>query len=295
MQILVIGCGRTGESITENLISLEYVNRIYLFNRTTKSAKEFAKRTDSKKIEVLEKLNDLPKLDYIIITLSGMSDNARREVIAKAKSSYEIRQSELKFNLGAVAHLINALNELPNKTKIIIVTNPVDEITNYLQTKLSKKEVIGFGADLDAKRYENLLGKKVLCIGAHGKAIPLVNEKTKEYYENILAETDERLISFLKTHGMTHKFAGENFKIFFEKLNSKSPQIIHACYPVKGFLGVNNISMSLPLKVRQGKVMSVAEISPNNVEKERFRHEAKELKNSVTHILETHKKLIEYK
>ena len=57
---------------------------------------------------------------------------------------------------------------ISKNTKIIIVTNPVDEITNYLRITLKNNNIFGFGMDLDARRYSKVLGLPTLCIGTHG-------------------------------------------------------------------------------------------------------------------------------
>jgi len=296
MNILLIGCGRTGRAITESLLELNYVKKIFLYSRTSKSSKALAYDLDSNRIEVVENISKIKDVTYAIITLSGMSDSARLESMNKRPNTYEVRQDELKFNIGAIGYLIKDLNSLSKKAKIIVVTNPVDEITNYIQSMLPNRTILGFGLELDAKRYEKILGKKILCIGSHGKAIPLINAKSEKDYILLLAKTDSELLDNIRKHGIPHKIAGSSFKNFFEKLNSSKEEIIHVSnYLTKPFMGINHISISLPFRVKKGSIIGIANLKVNEIEKKIFLLSVSELQNSVKHIIDTHKKLVEYK
>lgn len=296
MNILLIGCGRTGRAIAENLLDLKFVDKLFLYSRTTKTSKSLSYDLDNRKVKVVDEIKALKNIDYIIITLSGMSDSAREESFFKRKSTYEVRQDELKFNIGAITHLIEDLRTFSNKTSIIVVTNPVDEITNYLRILLNRENILGFGLELDAKRYEKTLGKKVYCIGTHGKAIPLINEKNEKIYNDLSKKVDSALLDYIRNHGIPHKMAGINFREFFEKLNTQEKEVIHVSFYIKKkFLGVEEVSISLPCIVRKGKVLDTAKMKINEIEKKRFIESVNELKKSVNHIIETHKKLVDYK
>ena len=52
MNILLIGCGRTGRAIAESLLELIYVKKIFLYSRTSKSSKALAYDLDNNKVEV---------------------------------------------------------------------------------------------------------------------------------------------------------------------------------------------------------------------------------------------------
>ena len=106
MNVLLVGCGRTGRAIAENLINLNYVKTLFLYSRTSKSSNSLSSDLDSRKVKVIEEMKSIRDLDYVIITLSGMSDSAREESFYKRKTTYEVRQDELKFNIGAITHLI---------------------------------------------------------------------------------------------------------------------------------------------------------------------------------------------
>lgn len=295
MHLLLIGSGSTGKSITENLLKLNGIEQISIYNRTMKSAQSIAATLNDPKIKVIQNLENLREYDYIIIALSGMSESARHESFFKNKNTYDIRQDELKYNLGAIAGLVPYLKKSP-KNNIIVITNPVDEITNYLRITLGRKNIFGFGLDLDAKRYSAALSKSVMCIGPHGKAVPLINAKSEKEYDEVHSKVDASLLQYIRQNGIPHEAAGKAFCTFFEKLSGSSKETIHMAYYLgTPFSGIEDISISMPWIVQGGKVLKLAEVKANKIEKKRFQQSAKELKKSIKHILKTHKSLVSYK
>src|SRR3989344_543259 len=286
MRILLIGCGRTGRVIAEGLLKLKLgIGEILLYSRTPKDAKLLASDLKSSKLKVIEKLKKLPKLDYVIIALSAVSDEARNERMLKRSDTYQVRQDELKFNIGALTDLISYLKSVPKTTTIIVVTNPVYELTNFLRITLNHPKILGFGPELDAARYSKALGKQVFCIGVHGRAVPLISAKSEKKYRDLLKKIDKELLSRIRKHGIPYKIAGKLFSRFFRKLNSKKVETIYASYYLsKEFAGVKDISISLPFKAKKGEIIGVEGLKLNKIEQKMFLKLAVWLRKSVNHI-----------
>jgi len=298
MNILLIGCGRTGRAVAGKLLEFKCIDKFYLYSRTSKSAESLAYDLANRKIVVVENIKNLKDKDisHVIIAISGMSDSAREESMTVRGTTYQVRQDEFKFNIGAIMHLIEDLKNFPKKTTIIVITNPVDEITNYMRVMLKRENVIGFGLELDAKRYERVLGKKIYCMGTHGKAIPLIDKPTDKDYDSLHEQVDLALLTYIREHGIPHAMAGIYFKEFFEKFNSETTEVVHISYYLKNsFLGIKDVSVSLPWQVKSGIVLEPLDLSVNEIEKKRFVESVTELKKSITTILATHKKLLGYK
>ncbi len=296
MNVLLIGCGETGSEVAQNIIQLDKISLLGLYSRTTKSSKQLSDKLKNPKTVVLENLDDLKKYDNVIIVLSGVSDSSRKDSILKRKTTYQVRQDELKYNLGAIASLIPYLKKLKESSNIIVVTNPVDEITNYLRIVLGKKNVLGFGLDLDCKRYSNSLGKSILCVGTHGKAVPIIDANSELVYDSLYKKEDSNLMAYIKRNGIPAKAGGSSFFEFFKKFISNKEELIHISYYLdKDFCGVKDISISLPYYVKNGKLLRVANIKLNEIERKRFKSSAEDLKKSVEHILSAHKELVTYK
>lgn len=296
VKVLIIGAGNTGESIVENLSPLRKVSKIFLFNRSFESSEFLSKKLKSKKILPVKNLSSLSNLDFVIVTLSGMSVSSRNVSFRKSKSTYEMRQDELKYNLGAFIEIIPFFRSLSRKTKIIIVTNPVDELSNYLKKILPNKEIFGFGLQLDVKRYSDYLGKEVDCIGLHGKAIPILGLKTDKDYDSLSKKVDSILVSKVRKFGIPHKFAGREFKNYFVKfLSNKKVEIYTSYYLNKEFFGIKGILVALPFYVKKGKIVGIKNLNLSLVEENRLKNEIKELNSSINKIISSHKSLISYK
>lgn len=298
MNILIIGSGRTGQAITQEILTLPQIKKLYVFSRTLKSAKNLADELKDERVIVVENLNSISTLDYVVITLSGISDEARESSIRLRNTTYELRQDELKYNLGALVGLTPFLKNLPIETKIIVVTNPVDELTNYLYQKIGKdRDIFGFGIQLDQKRFRDYLKQDIVCIGTHGAAIPLIGLGSIEEYKNLSENVDKILFERVRASGIPYNVAGSEFRTFFENLNSSEEKIVPVSYLLRNeFYGLKDIAISLPFIVKEGKILGVSdEIKFNETEKSLLEKQVEHIKTSVSHIIESHKYLEEYK
>ncbi len=268
MNILIIGYGNTGKEIVKNLVKLSYVKTIFIFDPFIKNVR------DNKKIKFLNKLKNT-NFDYVIITFSTISSKKRINIAKIKTNNFDVRHIELKSNIKKIKEYISFLNTLNKQTKIIVVTNPIDEITNYLQKKIKDKTIIGFGMELDAKRFSKEFNKKVTCIGLHGKAIPLLNLKSKLNYKKLQKKVDLTLLKFVRANGIPSKFVGLVFFKFFKKLNSNQKNKLLLCYKI------GTLSISIPFKVQKGKMLNPVNIKLNKIEIELFKNEIKELKNNL--------------
>lgn len=254
MNILIIGYGRVGKEITKNLATLDFIKNIFIVDKAQ------SKIQNKKKLKFIENFNNLD-LDYILITLSATLKNKWEQMLNNEKDLFSLIQKELKYNLPEIKILVKKLKKLPLKTKIIVVTNPSDKITNYLKKQL-RQEVIGFGGELDAFRYKNQIGKKVFCIGLHNQCIPLVNSKSKEKIQSLIKKSSDNVMNQLRKLKMTHSFTGKMFRKFFIKLNSNKKSIVHMCYSKN-----EKYSITQPLYVKKGKIISRVPVKINSLEK----------------------------
>lgn len=240
MNILIIGYGRVGQEISKNLEKIEQIDKIFIKNLNK------PKELTGKKI-FIEDISDI-QVDYVIITLSAVPHDKWITLINEEKDLYSLIERELPYNLPQIKKFENELSHLSEKTKIIVVTNPSDIITNYLRNKI-KHKVIGFGGELDAFRYEKETKKQLLCIGLHNKSIPILNLKSKEEIEQISSNISNKVLAQLKKEGMTHKITGKIFGEFFKKLISNKESIVHCCYSLDG-----EQSFTKPFYAKNGEI-----------------------------------------
>jgi malate/lactate dehydrogenase len=270
MNILLIGFGKTGQEIAKEL---DKSNHKIFFNSPSKKESKFSQVS----------LDKIPKnIDCIIFTLSTLSNEERKELTSKVETTYDLRHAELNQNINAIKEYIPFLKKIDTKL-IVVVSNPIDEITNYLFKKLPNKEIFGFGMQLDVKRFSKALNKEIDCVGLHGLAIPLINSKSNEDYEDLSNKVDKELFDFVNEHGIPHKVAGKEFVNFFEKLTSKKEEIIYASHYLKQpFYETKNIAISLPFRIRNTEILGIKQIQLNDIEKRKLVESVKRLNENLS-------------
>ena len=201
--------------------------------------------------------------EYIIITLSAISKIDRLKYSFKCNNTFDLRIYEFNENVKSLKKI---LKYLPN-SKIIIVSNPVDELVTFL-SKNTTLDVIGFGISLDALRYSNYFNKKINCIGLHGFSIPLNILKNESSFLKLHSKVDLKLLNYFKKNGINYEVVSNEFKIFFDKLNSNKQNTLYVSkYLLKEALGIKDLSLSLPYQVKDGNILSLKKIKLNTIEK----------------------------
>jgi len=276
MRVVIIGCGKVGSEISKNIINKKYLAKLLLFDRNPENSNKLYKSLNSSNVATISSLEEVKEIEYIILTLSAISQEERKKSFLKRNSTYKVRHDEMQANLSAFNELVPALNKISRNAKIIVVSNPVEEIVSFLHTKLKNEKVYGFGLSLDAARYNKILSKEVICIGEHGRAVPLLNLSSEKEYTWLYEEVDSEVMKFLRKKGMTYKITGAEFEKFFDNLNSKKESMAYITkYLDREVLGIKNCVASLPYIVKNGKILGVFKINPSKIELKLFRAQCK--------------------
>ncbi len=271
MNILIIGLGKVGSRIAQNVSKLNYVKEIFSY--------ELGKKKNiNSKIKSLRPLQNV-KIDYVFITLSRLKKEQRKKLCTKVKNTVELRHHELKCNLQAIKKYLPYFKKMPRSTKFIVLTNPMDEITNFLQFNLPDKQVIGFGSSLDKKRLSTVLKKKIECLGLHGQNIPIINLGSKTDYSAIINKADDQLLRYVKKSGIPVKKTADLFLEFFKTLNSKKEKVLNVCALNK------DICISRPFWVKNGKILKPLKINLNKIEEKLFIKQKRLLHSNLSKIV----------
>lgn len=290
MNVLFIGCGRTATSIAKKLIKHDKVRKIYLNSRTNESAEDLKRvltHSSNKEIEVNMDLSKIDIPEYIIITLSTMPDKDWKDYVRVCKTNAENRLHELIYNINPIFMQTKILKKFAKDKKIIVVTNPVDVLTNYLK-KEGFEKVYGFGMELDAMRYSKLVfsdpDKKVSCVGIHGEALPVVGWGDKCLYDIAYEKMDKKLLEHVRDYGMPYDFCGERFFEFFDKLIGDQEETVMMSTMLQDYEGVSGVCMSVPVNVRQGEVISYVPLILNKIERNLFHNIRERLESSIKSV-----------
>jgi L-lactate dehydrogenase len=181
MEVAVIGTGRLGSAVVEELVKNEKIDEILIINRDRNTSAGLRMDIMSSNSQYPEKLRvadykDAGKADIVILTAG------------KAQEKGQAREGLLTTNVIITEEILSKIKEFKPSAKFIIATNPVDVICNKAMrlSGLPAGQVFGFGGDLDAERLKLLIASKTHkeansieahIIGSHGElAIPITKE-----------------------------------------------------------------------------------------------------------------------
>ena len=155
--IAIIGAGRVGTTTAYALMLKDLAGEILLVDiDPTRCKGEILDLSDSLSFSVTSKIREAtPKeaaqADIIIITagIAQKPGQSRRELLAKNKKV-----------MDSIAQSLQPINP---KAIILMITNPVDLMTRYMQEKigLPRNQVFGSGTFLDSQRLHELISKKI--------------------------------------------------------------------------------------------------------------------------------------
>jgi len=273
-KILFIGMGDTAKAITQELLKNKDYS-IYFISPNKEIVNGAKQITNEDKIDP----------SYVVLAFSSISPEDRINLTNKVKTTYDLRHAEFKENIKIINSYLPNLKKLKENTKIIVISNPIDELTNYLSTKLPNKEILGFGMQLDVKRFSSILGKKVDCVGLHGIAVPVINEKSKEKYIKLSKQVDKELFTYVHNKGIPAQFVGKEFSKFLKKLTGNKREVLYLCTKLtKPFGVVKNIAISLPWIVKNNKLVKIKNIKLNQIETDLLKNTISILKENLSQI-----------
>ncbi|MDD2654291.1 MAG: malate dehydrogenase, partial [Candidatus Omnitrophica bacterium] len=202
-KVAIIGAGNVGSLAAMRIVE-EAIADVVLID----IAKDIAKgksldledslsvfRVDSK-IKSTEDFSQVKDADVIVITAGfprkpGMT-----------------REDLLNKNVEIIKDVALKIKSLNSKAVIIILTNPVDLMTQvfYKITNFDARKVIGLGASLDSARFANLISQELnvpvskidaLVVGVHGKGMLPLARFTKVGGKILADLLDEKKINEL--------------------------------------------------------------------------------------------------
>jgi malate/lactate dehydrogenase len=232
----------------------------------------------------LESLDYLPKIDLTIFSFSIMiwrPDIGANDRIIEAKNNLKIIDS------------IASQTDLKQLGVIIIVSNPVDLLTQYCSEKYKVENVYGFGNSLDELRVSNTLikgpynyrGDEVVCIGEHGSSIvPILSKVFGEFivepsvYSNVKSEIFERTVEVI--HLVAIPFYAPVYSLFHlirSIINKETKTVRLSRYLKKEYLGIKEISIGVPLEMMNGSLGEPVDIVVSDYEAKLFVESAKQI------------------
>ena len=206
------------------------------------------------------------------------------------------RMDLLEVNAGIVTDVTKQILEHSEDPIIIVVTNPLDQMTTLTAevSKLSKGRVIGQAGILDSSRFAYFISEKLnvkmsdvyaLTLGSHGETMvpvpslctvsgePLVDILSEKDIDELVKKTSEggaEIVGLLKT-GSAYFAPASSAATMVKSIISDSNEVFPVCAWLEGEYGINDVYLGVPAKLGKGGVTEIVEYDLTTTELDALR------------------------
>ncbi|RMD77209.1 L-lactate dehydrogenase [Candidatus Dojkabacteria bacterium] len=304
-RVLIIGSGNVGTSIAYSLLNQEVVKHIMLYDIVEEVAKanaydlqDASNFTEGVKVS-FGNYSELNDGDVVIITC-GLAQK-------KGQSRLDL----LKQNASIIKEVVNNIKKTGKKVFVIMVTNPVDVLTQIAVDELNLTDgmVFGSGTYLDSGRLRFIISEKLnvnpinvhaYVLGEHGdSSFPVLSsaniggiclknliQVTDEYYDELTKLVREKAYKIIQGKKATCFGIGEAIAKIVKCILRDEERIFPLSVPLRGEYGINGISMSIPVKLSTKGFERIGEISLDHKELELMKRSADILRKNLTSVRE---------
>jgi malate dehydrogenase len=304
MKISVIGAGNVG-SLTAMRLAHESLGQIVLV--------DVLKGMACGKAFDLEDARPLLKSDYLIQGSDDISLIKDSNIVVMtaglARKPGMTREELQNKNAAILKEVISHIKELAPDSILIIVTNPLDIMTDYAlrASGFGNKRVFGMGISLDGARFANLIANKlsVACsqveavvIGGHGEAmLPLPRlSKVKgvslsEFFnekemEELVKQTFDRGAQIVSLLGSGSAFFAPSAAIscIVKSIVKDEKRTIGVCACLEGEYGIENSCVGVPCRIGKNGIEQIVELDLTDQELDSLRTAAQTIKSKAKQL-----------
>jgi L-lactate dehydrogenase len=214
-------------------------------------------------------------------------------------------------NVALCRSLVPQLLKVAPDALLLLVTNPVDVLT-YVVQKLSglpTRRVLGSGTVLDSSRFRFLLARHLnvavqnvhaFIAGEHGDSelplwssasvggVPLMQwavpgraRLSDEDRQRIFDNVRNAAYHVIQGKGATNYAIGLATAQILEALLHNEQRILPVSSRLEGYLGIQDVCMSVPSIVNRGGVEAVLELPLSESEREGLKHSADTIRKAI--------------
>lgn len=217
------------------------------------------------------------------------------------------RDDLVKINKGILKDICGEIKINAPKAKVIIVSNPLDVLTNLAFKYLGgdPNKIVGMGGSLDGLRLISKVRKKInvcgsnispMVIGEHGENMVIVPEYTTingipltdlfkdDEIEQIIDETKKgglEIVQFLKT-GSAFYAPGEAVALMVESMLMDLKKIVCSCAHLNGEYGIKDLYIGVPALLGKNGVERIFELTLSPKVLREFEHAVESLKEKLS-------------
>ena len=315
-KVAIVGCGLVGSTTAFSLITQEICDEVIMIDINKERAYgEMLDLQDS--IEYLNRnvkvrtgdYSDCGDVDIIVITAGAPPKQGQS------------RLDTLEMSAKICKSIVEPIMESGFDGIFIVISNPVDIITHYVQflSGLPKNQVIGTGTAIDSARLQNMIAQLVrvdprsvhaYSMGEHGDSqmVPwsTVTVAGKPFYD-VIADNKE-LVGDVDLNELVYKTTQEGWEILNRKgttyygiatacagiikaiLNDEN-RIVPVSTLLEGEYGEKDVYAGVPTILNRTGASDVLEIHMTPGELARFKESVQLIREYTGRIMEIHKSL----
>ncbi|MEI6221641.1 MAG: L-lactate dehydrogenase [bacterium] len=286
----IVGVGHVGATIAYATILEELATEIVLIDQDERKAEG----------EMFDLNHGIAFSRNVALKVGNYADLADANIIIIAagvsRKENQSRIDLIKINYEILTDLIKKITQHNKAAILLIVSNPVDILT-YAAYRISGypwHRVIGSGTKLDSSRFRFFLSQKLnispqsvnaYIIGEHGEhAVPvwsrafiggqLITEHktfTTKEKEEVESDVKKAGMSVIKRKQVTNYAIASSVTNILRAIikNEKSIHTVSSC--LNGFLGIHNISLSLPCVLGRAGIHEQIHLGLSSIEEIAFK------------------------
>jgi malate dehydrogenase len=206
------------------------------------------------------------------------------------------RMDLLEKNSGIVRGVVRSIAEHSPSAILIVVTNPLDEMT-YLASDVSgfpKERVMGMAGVLDSARLRWFIAEELgvsprtveaMTLGSHGEAMvplprqatvggkpltELVDEQTLERLYQRTRDAGAEIVALLKK-GSAYYAPSAAIAQMVNAIAGDTKEVLPVCAWTTGQYGISDVYVGVPVRLGRGGVEEIVELDLNQDELEALR------------------------
>ncbi|MDU1069612.1 L-lactate dehydrogenase [Clostridium sp.] len=294
-RVVIVGSGNVGSHCAFSLAVQGVCDEIIMIDKVEKKA-------NAEAVDLSDTVSYLPH--YVTSRKGTFEDCSDADIIVVSLGvPPEPNKSRLDFLEGTIREVDTIIEPIMKSGFdgiIVVISNPVDVVANYIleKTKLPKNRVFGTGTTLDSSRLRRILSHETgidaksiqgYTMGEHGDSqmVPwshvslggkpifdLIKEKPKTFGNLDLDDIEKRAAfaayEIIAGKGCTEFGIGVGLTEIVKTILHNERKILPATTLLNGEYGQTDVFASVPVIMSKDGIEEIIEINLTNNEKEKF-------------------------
>ncbi|MDD2680857.1 MAG: L-lactate dehydrogenase [Patescibacteria group bacterium] len=298
-KVTIIGAGMVGSTTAFGLIASDITEEIALIDLNKKMVAA----------QVMDLQHSVPFWGYTKVKVGSYDDIKNSELVVvtcgASQKIGETRLDLLKKNAGIIKDIMPNIFKKNPDAVVLIVSNPVDILTNIACKMFPKKknQIFGSGTILDTARFRLILGEKMsvdpksvhaYIVGEHGDSeLPLwstamigntpINKFSKisaRSKRSVFEEAKNAAYAIIEGKQATYYAIAAGVVQLAKAVLLDKKTVFTCSHPLNGEFGIKGVSLSLPVVIGDKGVLKKINLDISAEEKKMLQKSAQKLKEA---------------